>query len=129
MCEAGLGEDREERSCLAHGARQGLQPLARCGDRPLLSVPVLGNKPFAIATAGVLAFLALAVHAPPLQAVFSTEAIRASDWLFILALAAAVILADELAKPFLAEPAAAGPAVAPASRTGEAGASWCGGVE
>ncbi|KAA0150719.1 hypothetical protein FNF27_03095 [Cafeteria roenbergensis] len=96
--------------------------VARCGDRPLLSVPVLGNKPFAIATAGVLAFLALAVHAPPLQAVFSTEAIRASDWLFILALAAAVILADELAKPFLAEPAAAGPAVAPASRTGEAGA-------
>ncbi|KAA0167182.1 hypothetical protein FNF31_01068 [Cafeteria roenbergensis] len=96
--------------------------VARCGDRPLLSVPVLGNKPFAVATAGVLAFLALAVHAPPLQAVFSTEAIRASDWLFILALAAAVILADELAKPFLAEPAAAGPAVAPASRTGEAGA-------
>lgn len=76
---------------------------ARCGDRSVFTVPVFGNRPFAYAASGVIGFLLLAVHLPPLQAVFSTEALAAADWLFVAGLAVAVILADEMAKPCLAD--------------------------
>jgi len=68
----------------------------RSSDRSLLALP---RNPFFLAAVGGSCLGQLAVvYAPPLQAVFQTEALGLADWALILAVACTVLLADEAVK-------------------------------
>ena len=59
---------------------------------------LFSNKFFIIAVGGSLIGQLAVIYAPPLQAVFQTEAIYVKDWLLILALSSTVLIADEIRK-------------------------------
>jgi len=62
----------------------------------LRSIGLFSNRYLLLAIAGVIAFAALFVYAPPLQGLFSTAALPARDVLFLLPYPLIVWGADEL---------------------------------
>lgn len=83
-----------------------------------LSRHSLVNRWLWAALAGVVLLQVAVVHAPWLQTVFDTTALSAGDWLLAVAVAASVLVLDELRKLVLraARPAAAEPDAEPARR-------------
>jgi Ca2+-transporting ATPase len=71
---------------------------ARSEHRSLATLPFFSNKPLLLATATVVGLHLLALYAPPFQRILQTTALSGRDWIFLLAVASTVILADEIWK-------------------------------
>jgi Ca2+-transporting ATPase len=70
----------------------------RSADRSVFSLGLGSNKFFAAAVGGSLLGQVAVVYAPPLQAVFQTEALTGWDWVYIITIASSVMWMEEVVK-------------------------------
>jgi P-type Ca2+ transporter type 2C len=73
----------------------------RTEQAPFFRAGLFTNRLIWLGVAGALGFLLMIVSVPFFQRVFGTEMIPAKNWLFLLALTPAVLLADEARKALL----------------------------
>lgn len=66
--------------------------------KSILQIGLFSNRVFLYAIGGSLFGQLLVIYFPPLQAVFQTEALRAKDLLFLVAISSTVLIMDEVRK-------------------------------
>ncbi|XP_046348043.2 calcium-transporting ATPase type 2C member 1-like isoform X2 [Haliotis rufescens] len=70
----------------------------RSQTKSIFQVGFLTNKVFLVAVGGSIIGQLLVIYFPPLQAVFQTEALHATDFLFLIALTSSVFVVSEIRK-------------------------------